>query len=251
MIGFLFYILQDLFLFHPTSLPQQYVFAFQQPFKELNIFIAKEKRNLSIIQFTVPDSLQKGIVLFFHGNRRNVERYAVYVPYFTKNGYAVWMPDYPGFGKSTGKRTEQRINNDALLLYNMAAKETDAGNIIIYGKSIGTGVATQLASVKPCKQLILETPYYDINTLIRHYLPIYPTGMMIKYKFLTYLNLKNVHAPVTILHGTDDEVIPYQQAKRLQELYPQIELITIKGGKHNNLLRYPQFQKKLDSLLHH
>ncbi|MBD0276759.1 MAG: alpha/beta hydrolase, partial [Flavisolibacter sp.] len=124
-------------------------------------------------------------------------------------------------------------------------------NIIIYGKSIGTGVATQLASVKPCKQLILETPYYDINTLIRHYLPIYPTGMMIKYKFLTYLNLKNVHAPVTILHGTDDEVIPYQQAKRLQELYPQIELVTIKGGKHNNLLLYPQFQKKLDSLLHH
>ncbi len=251
MIGILFYFLQDLFLFHPTSLPQQYAFTFQQPFKEINISIAKEKRNLNIIQFTVPDSLQKGIVLFFHGNRRNVERYAVYVPYFTKNGYAVWMPDYPGFGKSTGKRTEQRINNDALLLYNMAAKETDAGNIIIYGKSIGTGVATQLASVKPCKQLILETPYYDINTLIRHYLPIYPTGMMIKYKFLTYLNLKNVHAPVTILHGTDDEVIPYQQAKRLQELYPQIELVTIKGGKHNNLLKYPQFQKKLDSLLHH
>jgi alpha-beta hydrolase superfamily lysophospholipase len=59
------------------------------------------KKNLSIIQFTVPDSVRKGIVLYFHGNMKNIERYAPFATHFTRNKYEVWMMDYPGFGKST------------------------------------------------------------------------------------------------------------------------------------------------------
>ncbi len=248
MIGVILYFIQELLLFHPKPLPQQYRFSFQQPFTELNIPVEKD-RNLNFIQFTVADSVQKGVVLYFHGNRRNIERYAHYAPYFTSKGYEIWMVDYPGFGKSTGKRTEQVMYEDASLLYKMAAKQVPGHDIIIYGKSIGTGIAAQLASTQTCKQLILETPYYSIDALLRHYVPVYPVSQLTKYHFPVYKYLQQVKAPVTILHGTDDEVIPYKQAKRLKELHSQTELVTIRGGKHNNLLKYPAFRQKLDSLL--
>src|SRR4030095_16065344 len=100
--GIVLYFLQEKFLFHPQKLPADYVFSFQQPFKEINLPVSSEK-NISIIQFTVPDSLRKGVVLYFHGNRRNIERYGSYAINFTRNKYEVWMIDYPGFGKTTGK----------------------------------------------------------------------------------------------------------------------------------------------------
>jgi alpha-beta hydrolase superfamily lysophospholipase len=66
------------------------------------------------VQFTTPGSVCKGVVLYFHGNKRNIERYASFAPYFTRNNYDVWMIDYPGFGKSTGERTEKILYRDAL-----------------------------------------------------------------------------------------------------------------------------------------
>ncbi len=105
---------------------------------------------------------------------------------FTRNKYEVWMMDYPGFGKSTGKLTEQIMYDDAATLYQMARARFSKDSIIIYGKSLGTGVASQLASVKDCKRLILETPYYSIEALMKHYAFIYPVSLMAKYHFPNY-----------------------------------------------------------------
>ena len=158
------------------------------------------------------------------------------------------MMDYPGFGKSTGDRNEQAIYQDAMLLYRMAIALQPSENIIIYGKSIGTGVASQLASVRDCRHLVLETPYYNIDALAKHYFPIYPVNPMSKYSFPVNEYLPFVKAPVTIFHGTRDEVIPYKQAKRLKKENPNIRLITIDKGKHNNLSQYPIFNKTLEGL---
>jgi pimeloyl-ACP methyl ester carboxylesterase len=247
VLGSLLYWLQDKMLFHPKPLPKNYAFHFSQPFLELNIPVAKE-RNLNVIRFTVDTSKRKGVVLFFHGNRQNVERYANYAPLFTNNGYEVWMMDYPGFGKSTGEHKEGTLYSDALLLYKMAIREVPSERIIIYGKSLGTGIAAQLASVRDCKELILETPYYDIDALAKHYFPIYPVALT-KYEFSTNSYLKNVVAPVFIFHGTDDGVVPYKQGKRLAKENKNVELITIEGGSHNDLLQFPLFKQKIDQLL--
>jgi hypothetical protein len=135
-------------------------------------------------------------------------------------------------------------------MYNLAAKEISEDSIIIYGKSIGTGVASYVASNKNCQQLILETPYYSIPSLAKHYFPIYPVNWMIKYSFPIHHYLKKVKSPITIFHGTEDEVVPYKQSKWLKEENKKIELITIQGGEHNNLATYTLFQKKMDSLLY-
>lgn len=244
--GVVLYLVQDLLFFHPQKLPATHRFQFDQPFTELNIPV--KDRNLNMVQFKALTPSRKGIVLYFHGNMRHIERYANQAPLFTKNGYDVWMVDYPGFGKSTGKRSEQVMYNDAQLLYTMARKEAPAEGIVIYGRSIGTGVASYLATHQPCQQLILETPYYSIEAIAKHYAPIFPVKSLMNYRFPTYEYLTQAKAPVTILHGTRDEIIPYRQAQRLADI-KGVELVSIPNGKHNNLSSYPLFQQTITRLL--
>ena len=160
------------------------------------------------------------------------------------------MIDYPGFGKSTGKLTEQKLYDWALQVYKIARKRFPADSIIIYGKSMGTGIAAQLASTRDCKRLILETPYYDFPAVVSHYLPIYPAKWMLHYQLPTYQYLQNVTAPITIFHGTKDRVVTYKNSKRLLPFLKSTdELISIEGGSHNNLYRYNETVNKLDSVL--
>ncbi|MFX7776395.1 hypothetical protein ABTJ98_20395, partial [Acinetobacter baumannii] len=88
-----------------------------------------------------------------------------------------------------------------LQLYRLARKKYAPNQIIIYGKSIGTGIATQLASIRDCKQLILETPYYSIPSMLHTYFWMYPLQQLLHYKLPTYAYLPKVTAPVTIFHG--------------------------------------------------
>lgn len=243
------YFLQDYILFHPVTLKRDHNYDFAEKHKDINIPI-NERSNLNIVQFLSNDTVTKGVVLYFHGNKKNISWYAKYPPYFTRHGYEVWMIDYPGFGKSTGKFTERTLYNWSDYLYSFARKRFSGDSIIIYGKSMGTGIATRLASIQPCKKLILETPYYDFPSLIKQYFPIYPVDLMLHYKIPTYQYIQNVTAPVTIFHGTDDDVIRYRNAKRLKVfLKPKDEFVTINDAEHNNLYTYEQTVAKLDSLL--
>lgn len=244
--GVVLYFIQDLILFHPQTLSKEYPFSFDEPFEEMNIPF--EGQNISIIKFK-PAEESRGTVLFYHGNMKNVERYKKYPGFFLRNHYEIWMIDYPGFGKSTGKRTEDLINREALVMYDLALKHTSSDSMVIYGKSIGTGVASYVAASKNCKRLILETPYYSIPALAQHYFPIYPVAALIKYSFPVHDYLNKTNIPVSIFHGTGDEVVPYAQSLRLKKENPNIELITIEKGRHNDLAGFAVFQRKLDSLL--
>lgn len=249
LLGIGLYYFQENILLHPVSHPEGYAYTFNVPFKEVNIPINK-KENLNIIQFLPGDSLRKGVVLYFHGNMKNIHHYAGFASNFTKHGYEVWMPDYPGFGKTTGVLTEKKLYEEALLVYKLAIKKFKPDSIIIYGRSFGTGIASQLATVIDCKKLILETPYYSIPALFGYYAPVYPTSYMSKFQLPVNEYLKEITVPVTIFHGTDDEIIPYSVTKKLKmSLKPGDEFITIEDGKHNNLNEFSLFHHKLDSLL--
>lgn len=249
VIGFALYFLQDKILLHPKALPADYVYHFNIPFKEINIEINKNE-NLNLVQFFPVDSIRKGVVLYFHGNMTNINHYASAADNFTRHGYEVWMPDYPGFGKTTGELTENKLYNEALVVYRLANTHYQKDSIIIYGRSFGSGIATQLATRVDCKRLILETPYYNIPTLFNYYAPIYPTSFMAKFNLPVNDFLQDVKAPVTIFHGTDDEIIPYSSTEKLKNvLKVGDEFITIEKGKHNNLSVFKVYQQKIDSLL--
>ncbi|MEO6136409.1 MAG: alpha/beta fold hydrolase [Ginsengibacter sp.] len=248
-IGLALFYLQGKIMFHPEPLAQDYQFQFDVPFKEVTIAM-NANDSLNMIQFLPKDSLPKGVVLYFHGNRDNVTRYAKFAQNFTKLGYEVWMPDYPGYGKSTGEISEKLMNEEASEVYKLAHSKFSADSIIVYGKSLGTGVASYIAAKKKCRRLILETPYYSIPSLFSSYAPIYPTNRMSHFKFPVGEYLKDVQEPITIFHGTSDRVIFYRQASKLKKvLKPGDEFITIEGGTHNNLNDFEMFHQKLDSIL--
>lgn len=251
LIGIAAYYLQDYFLFHPEPLARNQKFEFDQPHREVNIPYDAAS-NLNIVQFSA-DSFPggpKGVVLYFHGNKKNINWYARQVPEFTRRGYELWMIDYPGFGKSTGPLTEERLYAYAAQLYKMARAGYGADSIIIYGKSMGTGIAAELASTRSCKLLLLETPYYSLRSLVGRYLPVYPVSRMIHYNLPTWQYLPKVLAPVVIFQGTDDGVVPYSNAVRLQPLLKAGDrFITIEGGSHNDLQEYEGYRLGLDSVL--
>ena len=249
-IGFTLYYFQERFLFHPEPLPADYTYQFDVPFKEVSIAF-NSKDTLNMVQFLPKDTgFKKGIVLYFHGNRDNINRYANFAKIFTDKGYEVWMPDYPGFGKSTGSITEELIDKEATEVYKLAHSKMGADSIIIYGKSLGTGPASYLASRQKCKRLILETPYFSIPSLFGSYAPIYPTDWMSRFKFPNGEYLKDVKEPITIFHGTSDKVVFYRNASKLKQVLKSgDQFITIEDGGHNNLADYPQYQKTLDSIL--
>ncbi|HTN07082.1 alpha/beta hydrolase [Agriterribacter sp.] len=247
--GIALYLLQERLLFHPEAVQRNKSYGFSAVNREINV-AADEESNMNIVQFLTKDSLPRGVVLYFHGNRKNIGWYAAYASHFTANGYEVWMIDYPGFGKSTGRLTEQKLYNDAAQLYIMAHTAFPADHIIVYGKSLGTGVASWLAAKRSCKALILETPYYSMTSLVQHYIPIYPVSTLLKYKLPVYKYLGLVNAPVTIFHGTADKVIPYSNAHRLTAaIHSKDKFITIDNAGHNNLNDYPQFHTAINSIL--
>jgi pimeloyl-ACP methyl ester carboxylesterase len=161
------------------------------------------------------------------------------------------MIDYPGFGKSKGKFDEKIIYEWAEQVYRFANSRISADSIIIYGKSMGTGIAAYVAARNHCKRLILETPYYDFPSVLKQYLPFYPVHWMLKYQFPTNRYLPLTTAPVTIFQGTKDRTITYRNANRLRPLLKASdEFITVKGGKHNDLFDHEIVVRKIDSLLH-
>ncbi|MBE7173862.1 MAG: alpha/beta fold hydrolase [Williamsia sp.] len=249
IVGFAIYYFQDYFLFHPVPLARNHRYDFTIPHREVNIPYDAAS-NLNIVQFAAAGSPARGVILYFHGNKKNISWYASRVPALTKWGYEVWMIDYPGFGKSTGRLTEPRLYEYANQLYKLARTRFEKEKILVYGRSMGTGIAAYLASRRDCRRLILETPYYSMHALMSHYLPIYPVSRMIHYRLPTFEYLPKVLAPVTIFHGTSDGVIPYSNAKQLQPLLKHADqFITVEGGSHNDLDKFPQMQQALDSLL--
>lgn len=248
-IGLALFYLQKKLLFHPEALPKDFRFNFDKPFSEINIPM-NARDTVNIIRFYPSDTIVKGVVLYFHGNRGNVLHYEKYADNFLKNGYEVWMPDYPGYGKTSGVLSEENIYLQAREVYNLAHSKFASYNIFVYGRSLGTGVASYIASKKKCAMLILETPYYSIPDLYATYAPIYPTGRMSHFKFPVGKYLKDINAPIVIFHGTEDETIPYKEALKLKKiLKPHDEFITIENARHNDLNDYPVYHQKLDSIL--
>jgi pimeloyl-ACP methyl ester carboxylesterase len=254
LVGIILYHTQDYVLWHPEAVAASTVYPVGgQPHTELNIPYDKDTK-LNVVEFQAADrpadSLARGVVLYFHGNRGNIEHYNAAALDFTRHGYECWIWDYPGYGKSTGELSEQKLYDCAMALYKLARSRWPPSKIILYGRSIGTGIAAELADVRDCRRLILESPYYSLESLAFRRLPVYPWGRMLHYHFPTYLHLLHVTAPVVIFHGTADETIPYSNALRLKPLLkPGDAFLPIEGAGHHDMHDFPEFREKLDSVL--
>ena len=158
--------------------------------------------------------------------------------------------DYRGYGKSGGKIfSEKQFVDDAQLAYDYLKGKYTEEKIIVSGTSMGTGLATQIAAKNNPKQLILNAPYSSMKKVIREKVKIVP-GFIIKYSLNTKKHIQEVNCPITIFHGNQDAVIPFNASLRLKEfLKPTDQIIVLPNAGHNGMNSNPDYLKTLAILL--
>lgn len=247
------YPLQHWFIMWPTrqkpSLEWQFKMREGRKFEEVWLDGHAGGR-INAVHFRVNPVIRKGVVLYFHGNSGSIKKWEAVRADFLDRGWDLFLVDFRGYGKSKGRRSEKNLYLDAQVAYAHVKREFPAEKIIIYGRSLGSGVASNLATRVAARRLVLETPFHSIRDLFYSYYPIFPKIFVFRYKFPNHRHLEETSMPVIIYHGTKDRVVPYKCAARLKKyLKEEDEFVTIFGAGHNDLADYDAFNASLDEIL--
>jgi pimeloyl-ACP methyl ester carboxylesterase len=243
-----FYFAQPLFFFRPERLAKSFTYKYPFPFTEVN-FDMEDGGRVNALHFRVPNS--KGVVFYIKGNSRSIKGWGKFAKDFVGKGFDFFILDYRGFGKSTGKRSEEILFSDLQQVYKWLSEAYGEDRIILYGRSLGSGMATRIASWNHPKLLILDSPYYSFLYHISRYAFLLPLRLILRYHIRTDRFIKKVQCPVHIIHGRRDRLIPYRQSEMLKALVPNIvTLHTIERASHNNLPSFPLYHDLLYDILH-
>lgn len=242
------YFFQHIFFFRPERLTFSFQYKYPFPFEELD-FTMEDGGRINAVYFKVPNS--RGVVFYLKGNSKSIKGWGKFSKDFLSNGYDFFMMDYRGFGKSRGKRSQERMFNDAQHLYKWLLKSYPEDKIILYGRSWGSGIAAYVASLNSPRMLILDSPYFSFYYNANRYLFFLPLRWILRYDIRTDQYLKKVQCLVHIIHGTKDRLISFSQSEKLKALYPsKILLHRIEGARHNNLPDFPEFFEILYTVLY-
>jgi hypothetical protein len=189
-----------------------------------------------VIVWHVPARGEKPAILYFHGNggalRWRSDRFRA----LTADGTGLLALSYRGYGGSSGSPTEAGLMADAAATYAFAASRYPAARIVLWGESLGSGVAVQLAAEKPVARLILEAPFTsaaDVGAAAYWFLPV---RLLMKDQFRSDRHIGRVTAPVLVLHGEHDQVVPIALGERLYRLITAPKrFVKIAGAGHNDL----------------
>jgi len=171
-----------------------------------------------VIAWHAPPRGNKLVVLYFHGNggslRMRVDRFRD----LTKDGTGLVALSYRGYAGSSGTPTEAGLLSDALAAYAFTTARYSAERVVVWGESLGSGVAVALASRMPVAYVILQSPFTSAADVGAHRYWFVPVRLLMKDQFRSDLRISKITAPVLILHGEDDGVVPIALAERLYEL---------------------------------
>ena len=244
----LFYVFHNRIIFQYTQLPPNYPFQFSGPYQE---YFIKTKKGIQLngLLFQSPTP-SKGLIFYTHGNADNLQRWGNYSVDFTELGYDVFMYDYRGYGKSEGQPNPKNLYNDSDDVYNWMIDEFNPSKVILYGRSLGSTVASHLATKVNANTLILETPFAEFEDVV--YWPIRPLLHLfpINISLSNSKSLAKVTYPKFIFHGTDDWVVPLSSAEKLKPLLDQPDhFITIEGAGHKNISDFELYHTRLKEIL--
>jgi fermentation-respiration switch protein FrsA (DUF1100 family) len=181
----------------------------------------------------------KQVLLWFHGNAENIGYGIEHLRALAKTGASILAVDYRGYGKSEGKPDEAGVYHDADAAYDYLIKQRHfrAQDIIIYGHSLGGAVAVNLASRRPCGGLIVQSSFTSARAMARRMFAIPLIQYVVKSRFDSQQLIRDVHAPILIVHGTRDEVVPFAMGQQLFAAAPEPKsFYPIEWAGHNNLM---------------
>lgn len=172
------------------------------------------------------------VTIYFHGTGGNITDRFDHFREITSAGSSLLMIDYRGYGKSGGQPSEDGIYRDADAAYDYLLKSHSARQIIVQGESLGTAVAVDLASRRPCAAVVLEAPFTSGKDVASTVLPI--IGPLVTWSFDSQKKIGRIRAPILIIHGDRDEIIPTRLGQRLFASAPEPKSIWIVPGAHHN-----------------
>jgi fermentation-respiration switch protein FrsA (DUF1100 family) len=176
-------------------------------------------------------------LLYFHGNGGSLAVRAERIARFMGEGWGVYMMTYRGYGGSTGTPSEVHNVADALLAYAALVREgVPPGAIVAYGESLGSHMAVRVAAERPVAGLILDAPYTSIVELAAQTYPFLPVRAFLVDRYETDRHIARVRAPLLILHGDRDPVVPVAMGRALMRLANEPKrLVVFPGGGHSDL----------------
>ena len=181
-----------------------------------------------------PRSPGKPVVIYFHGNGANLAVRGRRIELLQGRGYGVLMLSYRGYGGSGGKPSEAALVADAGLIFErVVAKGIDPSRIVLFGESLGTGVAVQVAASRTLGGVILDSPYTSMVDVAEIHRPYMPVRRFLWDRYDSLAVIGRVHAPLLILHGEADSVVPYALGQRLFAAANEPKtFITLPGAGH-------------------
>ena len=227
---------QEKLIFAPTVLPADFVLAKDPDVHEVAIDVPGAR--LSALHLRLPNP--KGVVFFLHGNGGALDSWFVKPAYYRAANYDLFMIDYRGYGKSTGKiESEEQLRADVRAAWATVAPQYAGRKLVIYGRSLGSGLAAGLsaemtAQHRPADLTVMVSSYSSMSALATETDPLVPQFVQ-RYPMRTDQLVGQIHGPLLLIHGAQDTMIAPHHSDLLKTLAPQATLVYVPGGAHNDL----------------
>jgi pimeloyl-ACP methyl ester carboxylesterase len=232
---------QEGLLFVPDRLASDSAIATEPDVIERTVTVPGAQ--LSVLELQLPDP--DGVVFFLHGNAGSLRSWFVNTQFYRRANYDLVMMDYRGFGKSTGRiESEQQLHADVEAVWRNVAPRYRDRKVVIYGRSLGSGLAAHLAAEVQPDLTVLVSPYVSILALARQSFPWVP-AVFIKYPLRTDLWLPRIHKPILLLHGDADQVLAPANSRLLQKVAPEAKLVIVPGAGHADIHEFESYRSAL------
>lgn len=187
-------------------------------------------------------------LVYFGGNAEDVSGN---LPSFTAAfpDHSLYLVNYRGYGGSTGKPSESALFADAIAVYDhLHARHPE---ISVMGRSLGSGVAVHLASIREIRRLVLVTPYDSLVNVARAHFPVFPVALLMRDRYESASRASDIGAPVLIVIAGDDEIIPRARSEALVAAFPpsQVRVTVVESGTHNSIDLFPDFLRAVGNFL--
>lgn len=241
---------QETLMFYPVPLPPDYPLAREPDIHERGVEV--EGARLSVMHLQLQDP--RGVVFFLHGNAGNLAGWFGNADFYRQAGFDLVMPDYRGFGKSTGRiESAQQLRADVRAVWDAFAARYQGRRIVLYGRSLGTALAADLAEQltregRAPDLTVLVSPYSSIRALTTEYYPWVPPAL-VRYPLDTASHLQGMGGPLLLVHGERDALIGVHHARRLQAVRPSARLLVVPGAGHNDIHEAPVYRRELQQAL--
>jgi hypothetical protein len=241
---------QESLMFYPVPLPAGYRLAQDPDVHERTVEVKGAR--LSVLHLQLPHP--KGVVFFLHGNAGNLAGWFGNADFYRQANFDLVMPDYRGFGKSTGHiGSARQLREDVRAVWDAVAAQYQGKRVVLYGRSLGTGLAADLAEQlsaagRPPDLTVLVSPYSSIRELTAEFYPWVPSAL-VRYPLDTARHLNGIAGPVLLVHGENDTLIGMHHVRRLQQVLPSARLLLLPGSGHNDVHDHPLYRRELRQAL--